>query len=489
MEPQTLILTIVIIPQSYTHDYAVKSISFFSSNPNPVVGETVVVSAVIHNDGKVTESAGQPVNFYVDGKKVNSTQMLPSLATGQESTIKFNWIAIAGVHELKVEVLLAGDENSSNNTKSTTVNVGTVGSLTVDGETNPIKDFTLSESRYVDPTLQLQNIGSSSISGNITKSGTVANWITLVSGTSFSLTNGQTLPFSYRITVPSATASGTYTASIIFTYEGGTKTNTLQVNVNVVEVLSGVYPYSFNSGSVVIDGRWSKTQIVTNMDSGSENFYLDNDKISTYPTSAENAVCNVSVTDYNRMSSAEWTTDIKEYLQSSSSSGIRISIAENSTKSNNIYSTINGSTDIMSWIVRGSDNTFTCGLDKFQYDAANVKWYVNSSSAGLKFTTSGWGKNCDIPSTELTKIKDGWNTGRIYFKVDAVTKGGNLKLYNKGVLVSTTSISSSSVGTEKYFSISSSKTSTSNYYTIIGNPTTNTLVTFSNKRLEINISY
>jgi hypothetical protein len=466
----------------YVHDYVVTSLT--ASNMAPIVGDNIQITATIKNVGQITEAANQSVYLYDNGKKVNTYSYFSSLVKGAEKTQSFNWTATAGAHELKVEVSLAGDENPDNNSKSISISVGTAGNLLINGAQSPSLDFALNESKYIDQILQLQNIGSASISGNVNKNGTAASWITLTDGSSFSLIAGQTIPYSLRISVPSGTAASTYTAYLVFSYEGGTKTITVQLNINVLELGKSPFPFDFNSGSVLIDGRPQMSTILSHTFNGSNSFYLDNDAATADPSSVTPVNYNMSITDYNRMYSATWTTNITEFKQSSSTSAVRISITENSSKSNDFYSSLNGYTDIMSWIVRGP-NTFNLGLDKCIANAANVQWFVSSSSPGFNFTYAGWGKDCPIPPTTLSEIKAGWDKGRIYFKVDAVTTGGTLKLYNNGTLVTSTSISSYDVGSTKYFSLTSSKTSTSNYFVIIGDPTTSTIATLSNIRLEL----
>ena len=65
--------------------------------------------------------------------------MISELAPGEQEEKCFNWTATAGVHKLEIKVALNGDENSDNDSNSTTVFVGTEGSLLVDGEQNAIK--------------------------------------------------------------------------------------------------------------------------------------------------------------------------------------------------------------------------------------------------------------------------------------------------------------------------------------------------------------
>ena len=463
-----------------THDYAVTSIT--PSKTNPLAGETVVVSTVIKNVGKLTETSSQLVNFYVDGKLENSFQV-PSLSVGQENTTKFDWITVAGVHELKTEVVLAGDENAANNSKSISLFVGTQGNLLVDGVQNPAKDVTLNPGTSGTYALQLQNAGSVDINATVTKSGTNSSWITLTDGTSVTLTKGAIKQYSFNITPPVGTIPGDYTANIVFTYEGGSKSSAVSLKIKIIEYVEGKYSADIGLNGVLIDGTKSESENIL-LEHKFDNYWffnLDNNISPSYPDYLDN-IQQLTDDQYNRLYDAQW--HIFKYEEISGYNTFRIRVKEgNFFKEFSSTGSIGG-INITSWIKRFT-NTFRIYLYGHTVGKGDVNWYFEDSRQELKFTKSAWGKEFPIPTETITLFSNGWNVGKLYFTLNSVTAAGNLHLYNNGVEIGVINVRTSDSGKTLFFGLDKSDIKTSNYFNIKGSTINSTKVEISNIKLEI----
>ena len=461
----------------HDHDYHITNIT--ASLPNPVQGETVLVTATLINVGTNTESQGQPVKFYVDGAYNNSTQMTPQLAPGQTAEVYFNWIAVGGAHNLKVQSYLTGDQNSNNDFMEIPISVGVAGNLLIDGITNPIKSITLSPNTYGDFTLQLQNNGSAPINGTVTKVGNQSNWVTLTSGTTFSLGVMQTSPYYYKVTIPPGTATGNYSANITFNYSGGS--NVVTLNIIVVQYTQGLYEQILLSGNTIINGTNQSTTGLMHMFNNVNLFNLDNDPNTTYPTSLDNSK-TLTVDEYNRVNSSKWTIYLATELLSSGNSHLDLRIPETSYTYEISNSTSSVDINILQKLNKGL-NTFRLAIDLFTQNAANVKWQINNSQQFLSFSQSAWASSNTIPSGTYNEMQAGLDYCPLYFDVNSIVNTGDILLFNNGKQVDYETVSST--GTNKYFTLTSSEFFTDNYFNIKGDPDDDTKVTISNIRLVI----
>ncbi len=445
----------------HDHDYHITNITV--SLPNPVQGETVLVTATLINIGTNTESQGQPVKFYVDGAYNNSTQMTPQLAPGQTAEVYFNWIAVGGAHNLKVQSYLTGDQNSSNDFMEIPIFVGVAGNLLIDGTTNPIKSISLSPNTYCDFTLQLQNNGSAPINGTVTKGGNQSSWVTF-DGTTFSLIAMETKVYNYKVTIPAGTTIGNYSATITFNYPGGS--NVVTLNIQVVQYTQGLYEKTLLSGSTLIDGTNQSTTGLMHMFNNVNLFNLDNDPNTTYPTLLDNSKI-LTVDEYNRVNSSKWTISIVTELLSYGNSHLDLRIPETNYNKEIHSTSYSVNEDILQKLNNGL-NTFRLAIDIFNNNAANVKWQINNSQQFLHFSQSAWAIDHTIPTSTYNEMQAGLDYCRLYFDVNSVVNPGDLLLFNNGKQVDYETVSSS--GNNEYFTLTASEFYTSNYFNIKGDP-------------------
>ena len=78
------------------------------SNPKPAVGESVTISATIHNRGDV-ESESTVVKFFdgdpsADGVQIGDDRTLNALAADASQDVSVNWTATAGEHQILVQI-------------------------------------------------------------------------------------------------------------------------------------------------------------------------------------------------------------------------------------------------------------------------------------------------------------------------------------------------------------------------------------------------
>jgi len=234
---------LTISPNVFNHDYAVKSITV--SNKNPTVGEDVLVSAVIMNEGTVAEADNQLVKLYDNGVLIDTYSSFSSLIAGGERTQNFNWTAKAGAHELKAEIMLSVDENSGNNTKTIKTYTGSSGNLLISGEENQEIEVTSYSGNTNSFSLQLQNTSGDDISSTISTTGAKESWISLIGGNSISIPSGQSKIYSISITVPTGTPLGTYSAGIEFIYAEGSKTSAINITIVVIESAKGLAAFEY----------------------------------------------------------------------------------------------------------------------------------------------------------------------------------------------------------------------------------------------------
>ena len=460
----------------YNHDLAINSILL--SKPNPLVGDNILVSGVLKNEGSSTEPANQIVYLFDNDVQQPGYFTIPStLDPGQEYNVQLNWTAKEGPHNLKLRVQLSGDENNSNNEKSISVYPGTEGTLLIDGAANKTVNLTLSPGNSVDGILQLGNIGTAAINATVTKGGEIANWISLTQGTSVSIPKISNIDYTYKISVPSnITAYRAYSGYITFTYESN-KSATVQISIQVVPYVPGYFRNTLSSASVLIDGAADSQEIVLqNVE------FLDNDPATPDPSHFYN-IYSFDPAVYNKINYAHWNLTARE---DKGTAILRPSIPEGSGNTE-YYQSISGvDKDILGWLVTGQ-NTFNLGFRTLVENAATVSWYVGygNSSINLQYSKAGWGSSC--PVSPINTIKDGLDYCRIYFTVDDVQTEGGLILCNSGIgsIAATQSVSASDEGDELYFTLTSSKFNESNYFSIKGNPGTDTKVYISNIRIEI----
>ncbi|MFC2090403.1 GEVED domain-containing protein, partial [Bacteroidota bacterium] len=464
----------------YNYDYSVKSISI--SNPKPIVNEDITVSAVIKNLGANSGSSNQSIYLYDNGDKVNEYNYFPSLTPEEERTHTFNWTATEGVHELEVVIALNGDENPANDSKSTTLFVGTEGDLLVEGAQTSVKNLTLNEGQSGSYALQLQNTGSADIVASVSKTGTKSSWISLTDGTSVTVAKGDIETFDYQISVPAGTALGDYSASIQFSYDGGAKSSLVTFNIKIVEFDEGLFEDQLLAGSVTIDGANASTNSLTHSVNNLNFFYLDNDNSTDYPTNETN-IRTMTTAQYNALNSARW--EIYILRNDLGDADIRLSVDEGSgykSYSSNInYVEL----DILEWFPPGySDYTLEISLDNFAHGYADAKWYVSSSVQYLAFSKAAWGVSKSYGSSANL-----WDAGfdycKVYFTVDDVITPGDLLLFNNGEQVDFENVSTSDEGDRLYFSLSSSEIESSNYFNIKGDADADTKVTISDIVLEV----
>ncbi|NCA75147.1 MAG: hypothetical protein EOM90_02325, partial [Alphaproteobacteria bacterium] len=463
---------------AYSHDYSITSLTPLSSNP--IQGQTITLNATLKNVGLNIEPSGQQVKFYVDGIEKSVTTTIPSLAPNASTPVNFSWIAENGAHNLKVQCYLSGDMNPANDYKEIPIYVGQVGNLLIDGETNPTKNFSLSQGTNGSYALQLQNNGSATTSGTVSKGGNQASWITLLSGTSFSVNASQTTPYNYKVTVPSGTANGAYSATITFTHSQGI--NVVTLNINVVQYANGMYEVQLLSGTNLIDGHWQSTTTLTHYFENLALFDLDNYSSTSYPTKVE--IQNTLTSDqYKRLNRARWKFYYANEIQYSGTSHLSLVIPESGYHLNiNTNIGPNVSYDILDKIFQGL-NTFRLTLDDFVYNSNNVKWEIHTSQCVLDYSLSAWDNTHSISTSLFNEMQNGWDYGRIYFDVSSINTSGDLLLFNNGEKADYKTVGS--VGTNKYFSLSASELSISNYFNIKGDYTDVTKMNIGNIWLKV----
>gem|GEM_PF-228116 len=463
---------------AYDHDYSITNVSFLPTNP--IQGQTVTVNATLKNVGLNTEASGQQVKFFVDGAFNNSTTTIPSLAPNATTPVNFSWIATNGAHNLKVQSFLNGDQNPINDYKEIPIYVGVVGNLIIDGATNPVKNLALSPATYSDLTLQLQNTGSAAINGTVTRGGAQSAWVTLTSGTTFSLNPMQTSSYNYRVTIPSGTAIGNYNATITFNYNGGS--NVVTLNISVVQYSPGNYEHNFTTSNTLINGSVQSTTILTHYYNNLNFFNLDNDPATNYPTSLDNTK-TLTTDEYNRVNASNWTISSAVELESwGTTSHLDMRIPETSFTNQVSNTTYNININTIEKLSNGL-NTFRLALDNFVQNAGDVTWDIGNSQVSLRFSQAAWASSHNIPQTTYNQMQAGLDYCRLYFDVVSVNAAGDILLFNNGKQVDYEAVSNT--GNNRYFTLSSNEFFTNNYFNIKGDASDNTRVTISNIRLVI----
>ena len=91
--------TINILP-----DLSVSSTDITFLNNNPKAGDSITISATIHNQGGTsTNNVPVPVHFYSNGTQISS-QTIWSLGVDGSETVSTSWIATAGYNNISVEI-------------------------------------------------------------------------------------------------------------------------------------------------------------------------------------------------------------------------------------------------------------------------------------------------------------------------------------------------------------------------------------------------
>ena len=472
-------VTIPVISITNNHDYTITGIYIEPSNP--LASTTVKVKGTLQNVGKNTESSGKQVKFFVDGSEKNSTTTIPELKSGDSWPISFNWMAEKGIHNLRLQCYLPGDEESSNDFDELGVNIGVAGNLLVEGSSAPTVNITQDPGSSSTYSALVQNNGSATAGVSVSKYGNQSSWVSLTGGSSFSLDAGKSLNYEYKILVPSGTAVGDYNAGIKFSYDSGSKEVALALLIKVISMEGGLYSVVVDNSSISIDGSWASTRSLgfPNAPSPGSQFYLDNNNNTSYETS-QTGTFTITTDEYTRLNRAEW--DIKAY-EKLGDADLRLSFSE--SKKYKEYSRDKDVTlDVQTWVVKGT-NTFKISLDNFFNGRADAKWWVYNTRIFLGYSKAAWGKDFSISSTTVDKMQASWDEGKLYFNISSVSTSGDLILYNNGKKVDAEEVRSSDVGKTLSFSLAPNELESSNNFSIIGDADDKTKATITGIKLEV----
>jgi len=90
--------TINILP-----DLSVSSTDITFSNNNPEAGDSITISATIHNQGG-TSVNNVPVHFYSNGTQIDIQTISSSIGVDSSETVSTSWIATAGYNNISIEI-------------------------------------------------------------------------------------------------------------------------------------------------------------------------------------------------------------------------------------------------------------------------------------------------------------------------------------------------------------------------------------------------
>lgn len=354
--------------------------------------------------------------------------------------------------------------------------------------------------RYLD--IPVKNITYAPVTVNCSKSGTASGWTTLETD-SFDLDSQELKKYRVSIGVPYSASSGDYTSIVHI--------NDVDFVIQI-KVIGTDAPYTdvLQASSVWIDGEKTLTHTEFEKD------YYDSLKIR--------GTINGGYANYTTIPNfdLDYCARISmQYYMSVSVPYNNLAASPNSNQDLLVYLNNNYLGDITAaenpiGMIHGW-HTFQVHPNKLLFDDyATLKFFIGreeSSSAQYKntsddvdrwevydistnackinywLTDDAWAQdNIDIPSAAWNDMVDDYDDYiRLYAHVDSVPDSGRIYLYNNGVLVDYTSISSSSVGKEVYWDFSDNDIKENNNIFVLQSDAENypARVQLSNIRFEV----
>lgn len=473
--------SLVTLPEEseLLHDYSVEIIPTTNSI---MVGDEVTITAQVTNEGTSNETQYATLILYDNGTEIDRTTTFAGLSAGATNTYTFDtWTATSGGHQFKVEVQLLGDENTDNDQDIYTVFVGSPGALLVDGETNPVKNITMSPDNSGEFTLQLQNTGSSALTVYPSPDTQSSNlFIGMSGGNIVEIAGKQTVEYNYVIGVQDKASPGDkLTRTLTFAYDD--KEAVVTFNVEVVEFAPGEYEREMLAGSVTIDGAKSYSDDIYHKVDGKTIFNLDDDPTTSAPKGIE-AKVNLDNSHLDRINFANWHIDKIEKLQWG-----KIKIKYPSATLYSSYDEIIDKTIPVEGLLgklKKGDNICDIRISD-DYGDSEEYWQVTNSRFRVEYSINAWGGDLPISSNDIDKWDNGNEYIRLYFHVDNIVELGDLHLYNNGENIANLTLQSYNEGHDIYFDISASELQSQNHFSINGDCNDDTKVTISNIRLKV----
>jgi subtilase family serine protease len=84
-------------------DLAVFAADISISPPAPYEGETITITALIHNLG-LENASNVKVRFFVDTVKLSPDIIVTSISHGGSVQLQVNWTAVNGMHTIKIQI-------------------------------------------------------------------------------------------------------------------------------------------------------------------------------------------------------------------------------------------------------------------------------------------------------------------------------------------------------------------------------------------------
>jgi len=110
-------------------DLTTSSSDIIFSNPNPEAGDTITISAAIHNIGNAA-ATNVTVQFFDNDAQIGSDQIILAITASETEIVQVNWITTYGIHNISVVVDPYGEIVESDETNNAAFRPITVGDST-----------------------------------------------------------------------------------------------------------------------------------------------------------------------------------------------------------------------------------------------------------------------------------------------------------------------------------------------------------------------